>query len=350
MTDRLTGYGLMVGGGIAAACVLYLMLLVLGKAGSSWEHLNHNERVQILSNISLMSRVLMVTGWIAVISLVIRLHREETVGLLLSITGAALYLGLPVAFTAYIINGSGNPVHANTLNALRALGVACLIPGLIMIVRDVILRITGGFSRTKGKTRVRHPEKNAYWLLCWSCWGTPTCKESLRRSCEVFQKGRSCWKARKGCMCGGGAVIAGNAARKPQGTNLTGDVEDKVSDREPVPVKSQLKIGPFKPPCKQCEIYAEHQRRKFMLLNPMVFVIVGALLYSVYGNLAGYVTIAVARMDKVAGFIAFRPHGLEHSVANDIHIITILTAASLAIMALSYGLKLVEYLVFDLQI
>jgi hypothetical protein len=82
----------------------------------------------------------------------------------------------------------------------------------------------------------------------------------------------------------------------------------------------------------------------------MVFPAVLALIWIYYDFLSAAIGRVLTNADRFLSFLTYHPKGEEASVGSDIAVLTILAIIWLTIIAISYSLKALEYLIFDLQV
>ena len=122
--------------------------------------------------------------------------------------GALLYFGSPPAFVRLLgeeavkVKGPAGLI----VGSFCAVGAICLLPGLVLVVRDCILRIWRGLSVKRlldyrwgdeEERRLKHRMKRAYG----ACWDMAYCRGFVRDVCPAFKARKSCWRIKVGCYC-----------------------------------------------------------------------------------------------------------------------------------------------------
>ena len=101
--------------------------------------------------------------------------------------------------------------------------------------------------------------------------------------------------------------------------------------------------------CRACTIYIEHQRQKFRIASPIVMGLVALTYLLLYSRLANLLYNALKGMDRFMSFMTYR-HGAEASFASQGHIVTTLAMICIGVVLLSFTLRTLEHLIFDLHI
>ncbi|MFQ5811281.1 MAG: hypothetical protein ACE5JM_16815 [Armatimonadota bacterium] len=126
--------------------------------------------------------------------------------------------------------------------------------------------------------------------------------------CPAYKQRKSCWRTKKGCNCDEAMIerlVQARTTAKGVSTQTQRTSEEYV--REELREPGRLKTGRQLISCSKCPIYAEHQRQKFLILNPTVIVAALALFYlgaPVYT--AGF-KVALVQLDRFCQRFAFQP-------------------------------------------
>jgi len=289
-----------------------------------------------------------------VASLMVRLPREELVGQLLSLIGAALYFGVPVmlAWTVDTRGLSGNAVFLSIVRSMRTAGAIALLPGLTLILRDAILRIWTGVSvkrvleRRWGDEEEQRKKRRVPKVLA-SCWDMSFCRGFVRQVCPAFAANKSCWRLKVGCYCDENTILKAMTAGGKDNTYAQGIMKSLELDK---PSNKRLSARLRRERCRRCLIYAEHQRQKYRLLSPMVFPAVFVVLYIFYSPVTTWVGAALEKADRFMSFLTYHPKGASYTFSDDGRVLTILAVIWLTIIVISYALRVLEYLVFEMQV
>ena len=305
--------------------------------------LGEQERGQFVHAVGISIQVATITAYVLLASIIIRLFREEALGQALAVVGAVLYFGSPPLFAALVASEQigGSELFTQIVNEFRTLGLIAFVPGLFLIVRDVILRtmmrFTGtGAAKSDEKKRPAQTPK-----FCGSCWDIQRCTEALRRYCPAWKARKSCWRIKSGCLC------EGHTWQRPE--TAPGQAPEGNAAAQVMPRKVILSNADKKLRCRECSIYAEHQQQKYRIASVLVFPLTAVVLYLVYSPLSKLIYGVLERADKSLSFLSYRPGGAD-SFSSDGQVVTIMAIVWLAIVGLSYGQKLVEYLIFERQV
>jgi len=354
LVDQITGFGLRIGVGIAAVAFVFLLVVVLGghvgaaakSGGQKWAYLTQS--------VELATQTFVIAAIVAVASLVVRFPRTESLGQVLSLVGAGLYFGVPVLFgwTVEAKGLSGNAVFASIVRAIRSAGGIALLPGLTLVLRDAILRIWTGMSvkrvleRRWGDEDEQRKKKRKPKVLA-SCWDMFFCRDFVRKVCPAWEARKSCWRIKTGCYCDERTILKAMTAGGKDNTYAQGIIQSLELDK---PADSRLTSKLKRDRCRRCLIYSEHQRQKYRLLSPMAFPAVLLLLYAFYGGISSAVWSVLEKADRFMSFLTYRPEGAAYAFSNDARILTTLAIVWLTIIVISYILRALEYLVFELQV
>lgn len=351
--DQLCGFGLKVGVPVLVVSAVFLVVAALGAHIREMAKMSEADRAYLVQSVGVAIKALTYAGVAVVASLVYRLHRDEATGQFLSIVGVVLCLGSPALFASVADSSlSGNPLFESIVKSFCTLGTICLVPGLVLLLRDAILRIWTGVSvkrvmeRRWGDEEDRQ-KKHRIFKVYGSCWDMAFCREFVRKVCPAFQAKKSCWRVKTGCYCDEKTILRAMMSNGADNSYARGIMDSLGLDK---PEASRVSNKLRRERCRRCGIYAEHQRQKYRLLSPLAFPLVGVLLYGFYGTIVQWVWVALAKADRFMSFLTYRPGDAAYSFADDGRILTTLAIVWLSIMAVSYLLRALEYLVFELQV
>ncbi len=351
--DQITGLGLRVGIPAVGLLTVFLLVTVFGGHISGVSKLSAGEKAYLTNSVNLATRGLLAAAAVLVASLAVRFWRDEIVGQVLSLVGAAFYLGAPLFFaeTVQASVAKNNALLAQIVDAFRTTGGICLLPGLFLVLRDAILRIWTGISvrrvleRRWGdeEERRKHVKPKFYG----SCWDMLYCREFVRKVCPAWEAKKPCWRMKIGCYCDEKTILRALTADGAQNEHVRGIMDSLGLN---APRESRISSKLKRERCRRCGIYAEHQRQKYRLLSPLVFPLVALLIYAFYAQIAVWVGIAIEKTDRFMSFLAYRQHALGNTLGDQGQVLTALAIIWLAIIAVSYALRALEYLVFELQV
>mgnify|MGYP005837961445 CR=1 FL=1 len=350
--ESVTGVGLKVGIPVSIAAAVYLLVAAFGRNIAELDSLPPADRDYFINGIQVATRALTIAGVAVVVSLIIRLFYEEALGQALALAGAVLYFGTPALFAMVVDTErlSGNALFAGIVSEFRLIGAICLMPGLALILRDAILRIWTGISVRRvterrwgdeDERRRRHKPR-AYG----SCWDMPYCREFVRRVCPAWQARTPCWRLKLGCYCDERTILQAMAGYGTDNEHVRGIMHSLGLDK---PRQSTLSAAQKRARCRRCGIYAEHQRQKYRLVSPLVIPGVIALMYAFRERVSGWLYTALEHTDRFMRILSYKPEGTTYTF-EDGHILTMLAMVWLTIIVISYTLRALEYLLFELQV
>lgn len=351
--EQITGLGLKIGAPIMALTVIYLCVVLFGKNIRDMAHMSAADREYMLNGIRIAGIALRWSSSIVVASLILRFFLEEVIGISLSAGGLLIFFGIPALFQNgdAVTGKDAQAVAAQALSHVCAAGLIVLVPGLSMVLRDGILRIWRGIS---DKRVVEHRRdflagrsRQKSFKLIHNCWDMPHCRDFVRDVCPAFTKKKSCWRMKSGCYCDETTILKAMAGEVTDNEHYRGFMEALTASRPKDNVKGSAKAKRAR--CRRCVIYTDHQREKYRVAAPMVFPAVGLIFYLYSKEIGSVVKTGVTSADKFFLFIA-KGTGTSYDPSVGANAITTMAMAWLAIMAICYGLRAVEYLIFDLQV
>lgn len=354
LIDQVTSFGLKVGGSLTAAAFIYLLYVTLGQHMRKLPSMSEAERAYFINSVRIAVQVLSIAGAAVVASLVLRFFNDEAPGQILSLAGATLYFGSPFFLRAAAGESAakGAELFASVVNVFCWLGMVCLLPGLVLILRDAILRIWSGISVRRIMERRWGDEEERLKRLgrrkfYGSCWDMAFCREFVKQVCPAFSAKKPCWRLKVGCYCDEHTILQAMMKSGVDNDHARGVMQNLGLDK-PRHTRASAKLRRAR--CKKCGIYSEHQRQKYRLLSPMVFPAVGLLFYLLRGEISSWIWIALAKTDKFMNFLAYRAGNAYSFSADDGRILTTLAMTWLILIVISYTLRGLEYLIFDLQV
>lgn len=314
------------------------------------------ERNRLIGNIAFACTVLGATSLVLTLCAIARYYAEESLGYILSVLGLVITYGTPFAFGAYVSTKTPDVQRAvgDILWNMRCWGVGIFIPGGVLILRDLFQRVMRGLQGARGSrkqmwgTEVR--DLSLKQRLYGSCWDLPHCREFVRRMCPAFEKHKSCWKMKAGCYCDERTILR---ALEMRGGGL--DVAKNAQYSHGIAPKRAMSSAEKRERCRNCSIYAEHQRQKYRVVTPMIVPGVTAIIWAMTPQLRVWLQEFVQWSDKFMKFASFTPKVEDlpsawAQYANGSATLEWVFIAWLGIMAISYALQMVEYLIFKVQV
>jgi hypothetical protein len=349
MVDRLTALCLQIGGPLFVILTAYLLWGVYNGDFAVIDHLKGTPLAQASAQIHLILTLMMVSGVLVLLSAAYQFSGEETVGYLLLIAGVLLRWGVAAlaGVSRYKVSLASNSTPAHVIAQYMLLGLIAAILCAPFILVDVWERLRGTRRWIKESTaetaRRQFPKVGAYIF----CWDTQFCREHMRKACGAYDARKSCWRIKSGCYCGEDRIIRALNAAHPTG---------QPPGKKPSPLHDELTPAEKRNRCRECFLYKNHQELKYRILSPLMFPLTYAIMYFGFKAMWRNLHDALLLADKLSKHISYLPgiaQGKSPEWAN-------VSAASspvewlfvvlLGLVLLTYLLRLLEYLVFDLQI
>jgi len=345
ITDLTLKVGVLAGS-VAAA---YLLYLVIGGKIEDIARMKPHDAAYLASSIGWAIIGMNVGAYLVVGSLVARKFSDEQLGQTLTIIGVVLFFG-GTAYFAHSASASvrGNAYFVDVVNAFRHLGVTTMLPGLVLVLRDAIIGIWNGFSAKRVVLR-RYGDltqkMKSYPKLYTHCWDTPFCQKQYLTKCPALTSHKNCWHLKSGCYCDENVILAEMAKGAPSERlrEITHSFSRDGNLLSLSPRQKRLR-------CRRCLIYGDHQRHKYHVLSTFVFPVALIAYWINYGRLSGVVYSGLEKADRFMSFITHGFKTADYSFAQDGHLITTVAMMWLLLVAVSYSLRALEYLVFDLQV
>ena len=212
--------------------------------------------------------------------------------------GALVYFGIPS--TPGIISPVSDPAFARATAAagVRA-GLICLVPAALTILYDASFRMREVWTgRRRSKTVAVSSDAIVLEKLPgppMHCWQTHYCRPAVRELGPRFTENTPCWRRKEGCFCE--EQIALRAAALKEGSQ--GVYQNVRKSLDNGPRRRNLSPAEKRQRCRVCPIYAEHQRFKYKILVPTVFVLTGALMWFSAGWLKAGVDVSLKKLDAL---------------------------------------------------
>lgn len=278
---------------------------------------------------------------------------EEVGGPILLMVGLALALA-----TAYLPSlvqqGQGGELVGNAITYLSTAGYPAVIVGIIMIIADGVqrakIRIQQGAKAEQMKYgKGMKEERDVRDQFLGKCWQLPYCRKFVRERCPIYHAKRTCWKERVGCMCEESVIK--NA--------LEGKVisKDMIAASKFIPKNNKLSPAAKAERCRQCVIYNEHQKHKYNLFLPITIVGIAGIYIGMRPVLADGIQSALKGVDNVYKTVTLNA---VQTASEDSARATSIDGGAipynevilfvLALVALAYAIKVLEFLIWKLKI
>ena len=352
----LAGLGLVIGGIVMAIATAYIAFGFKSGGIEDLARLPASDRHRVIQNIAFACRALTTTGLIVVVCAIIRYYVEESLGYVLSIFGALLYFVPPFLFASMLSTGGGTGLAVSIIGSqLQTLGMTALAPGLALVLRDLIGRLARLATRPRlpaGLVWGKEDRKNVSVLrgVYGHCWDLPHCRGFIKKICPANLAGKSCWRIKCGCYCDERTIIRAMEAQAPGASSDNKRAYSQLLVKQPALTSTAKRER-----CRNCSIYAEHQRQKYRILSPLVFPAVAVAIWILAPRIHSGLARVVAFTDHLMRSISFAPQTMAGASEWTRYVagtgtIQWLFIAWLSIMAISYILRLIEYCVFKVQI
>lgn len=353
--DQISSLGLKVGIPVVIAASGYLLYAMLGHGIRDMADMPPDQLARFAESLGMVMTALRVGAVVLVASIVLRAFNDEATGQILSLVGALLYFGSPVFFAS---TGAAAGLKPDSVRAFilglatfRAMGGTMLLLGLVMVLRDAILRIWTGISvrrvleRRWGdeeERRKAHRKPRFYG----SCWDMAFCREYVRKVCPAEQLKKPCWRLKIGCYCDEKTILTAMTAFGTDNIHVKGIMESLGLNQTR---NSLLSARQKRARCRRCGIYAEHQRQKYRLVSPMIFPLVGMIFWAFYGKLSAWMWVALEKADQFMRALMLKSD-VGYSFSDQGAALTTLAMVWLGIIVVSYALRAAEYLIFEVQV
>lgn len=390
----------------ALATVLAVVYLVWGffsGGASEWATLNEAARTRIATNVNGGIHILNVSLAILLLTCCILYLDEEALGYGLLAGACFLYFGIPylIGFTMPDSiaewERSKNQVILALLAELRLAGMLLAVPGLVLALRDMVMRITDGSRRKRdeltamqygGGVEEEKPVRPAIVGALAACWQLPFCREFIRLRCPIYHRKTRCWRQRVGCMCEENVIrtaMAEMMAEAEQEETDSGPVDfaSPVDDgrridlgtgrpiektrpvRRPRPIASvprnqvriphnpNIPMSKKKERCRNCVIFNEHQRLKYQLLAPLVVLVIPVAAVLEVAQIQGMLGGVLKGLDNLMQRLSLSPTtsavGLEN-IANQELIAQYAIIGCLVMIVTTAMLRFLEHCMFRLKV
>lgn len=276
---------------------------------------------------------------------------EEVAGPIMLIIGLAL--ALASAYMPAAIGGDGTELQKNAIQYLSVSGYPAILVGVILIVVDIVQRarirvLEGAKAEQMKYGKGMKEERDVRDVFMGKCWQLPYCRKFVRERCPIYHAKRTCWKERVGCMCEESVIK--NAM---EGKTIS---KDMIAASKFIPQNNKLSAAAKAERCRQCVIYNEHQKHKYKLFLPIIFVAVCAVFFGLHSVLADAIQGALAAVDNVYKGVTFAgnqqldPSVQATSVSGGAIPYNEIILVVLGLVTMAYAIKVLEFLIWKLKI
>lgn len=349
---QLVGVVSAVGGVLAVA---YLLWGVFSGMVSSWATLPPAERLRVEQNLNLAGRALLISTAAAAASFTLLYIQETTIGYIFLLLAALLALGAPLGIIHLAPQGREPTLLPAVVVALQQAGLLCLVPGIIFAVLDVWVRVTSGYFREMfNRANLQYGanvarESQPPNRLLGKCWQLPFCRPSIRKSCPIYHARRACWREGVGCMCEERVILQALEGKGAPSSDPRQNVRF-------IPYNKHLSEEEKRERCRNCIIYNYRQQQKYQVIAPVVIVAAVTIVVN-YAQQAQQLLFQVLRaVDNFVARFAFLPSTGEvqymkvESLARSSEFVAWMMIGIIAVIFVSYILRIVEYFIFQLKV
>lgn len=344
LIEGLTRTGLKIGVPILAVGMAYLFYVLFGPKLHALAKMGPADRAYFHSTVADAITLVKWASLAVIISLTLRFFYEPLAGQVMTLAGAVFYF----ASGGVMAMATGNAfasvqTYQEVVAELMRVGLLALVPGGVMVARDIWSRVVNRVRTRTGDLLLAGLKRRRIYEQCWNM---PLCPDFIREYCPVYIKRKPCWRLHTGCLCDGEgatrAMAQGSTDDKFARSLVQGIDADRQRTNDMSPERRRAR-------CRKCVIYAEHQRQKYRIVSTLTFPAVAVFFWLFYNQLSVICWDLLEKTDRFMSFLAYNP-GKAASFASQGHALTILALICVGVSMLSYALRAVEYLIFDLQV
>lgn len=384
------------------AILLYAYLLYglfMGDIGH-WSTLAAADKIRIAGNIDGAINYLNMVLGVLLLTVCILFYDEEATGYVLVAGSVALYYGLPLLIDLLLSGqlkgweAEHNKAALAIMNQFKILALMLAVPGGILALRDLVLRVVDGSARKRDefsamqyggavKEEEDKPVGGALGVFA-KCWQLPFCRPAIRKNCPIYHARTKCWKERVGCMCEENVVRQAMDAIISKEMITTEDsfikkdeeviegiataktVEEKTAEihvtKAPPTSKRNVKI-PHNPNlsnhikrerCRNCVIYNEHQRKKYQFVAPLFVIAIPLFTYLQIDAITTGLNRVLHGMDSVMSKLSLASGNSTSGVMGNIFagagVAQYIVIGCLVVIVTTMSLRFLEFMVFKLKI
>jgi hypothetical protein len=359
----------------------------------TWSGLSPAEKTRLLGIVNSVLLYTSIALGVLLLTVSVLHYEEESLGYALVAAAVCLYYGLPFMLeqSSYIKDWqtSNNQAALAIYRQFQLAGLILAVPGIILTVRDLILRMVDGSKRNRekmsgmqygGAVKEEAPVGSAPIGMLARCWQMVYCRDAIRVRCPIYHARTKCWKERVGCMCEENVIrhamdalinkeiISFDKKKDDEGDplNIGGDAPKEKTETFPKPVvpisRSKVKI-PYnttismaakRERCRNCVIFNEHQRLKYQFLSPWVVLLVPGLAILKFEDISALLNRALHAVDAIMARLSPLPNagntGAFGSITSTSIIAEYIIIGCLVIIVTTMALRALEYAVFKMKI
>ncbi len=338
------------------AIVISLLYLLYGVfSGALNGDVNGWVPPRIVYAVQVFGEILLAASVLATLSLLLLTIEDLGYALLAGAYGLFLMLGMPFIVSSNVRNPYGPATMQLSFWATTAGKLVLVLVGLRIayeiydyITQAPLRHTTITDKEQRGASKVAKPPKQTWWMQ--HCWEMPFCHEFIREKCPAYRARKNCWKYGRGCMCD--PQLIESLIRTKYMSNLR--VTEGKSRIEGEYIRSDLEAdtvttsGERTITCANCPIYAEHQRQKFRVVNPIAIILLIIVLAASYKPLTMLYSTMIAAMAHIASTFSYgqalAPELWFQQL--DTPTVRVFFFALVFLLALAYVLKFVEWAIF----
>ena len=390
---------------ILAVIVLYAYVLYglfMGDVGH-WRSLAPLDQARIATNVEGALSYLNIALGILLLTLCILYYDEEPLGYTLIGIAVVAYYGIPFLLSSVFGDmvgewqSSKNRAALSILVQLKTAAIMLAIPGAILVLRDLFLRIVEGGTRNReeftamqygGAVKEEKPPGKPLIGIMAKCWQLPFCRDAIRKGCPIYHARTRCWRQRVGCMCEENvirhamdAIISKELimydAPVAQSTGLIDmtpvpdatiggkPAEEKTEEFPPksagpppsgnvkIPHNPNIPMAVKRERCRNCVIYNEHQRLKYQFFAPLFVLAIPTLAFLKAQDLSDLLNRVFATVDSMMAKLALTGNVHDTGIVSSITTVgfaNYILIGCMVVILTTMTLRFLEYLIFKIKI
>lgn len=303
---------------------------------------------QALSNVDMFQKILLAGVIAAGVGSTYLFWGEDILGPA-QLGFAAILFFSPLYLPSILGSGHGiGNVESNVLGTLQMSGTVFGILALGVTLADIFQRVQVRAQHGSRADQLKYgkglrEEQDIQNVFMGRCWQLPFCRKFVRERCPIYHSKRTCWKERVGCMCEEQVIrdaMAGKTIPK-----------DAVAAAQFIPYNLKLTMPQKEERCRQCVIYNEHQKHKYKVALPVAFFVFVGVYALLRTPLLDAMTTMLESLDRVIGRASLRGDvNIGGNIASSGLPLQEMLLLCFVVVAFTYALKLIEFLIFKLKI